>query len=448
MDQKPRQQKIIVVFARFPEAGKCKTRLIGELTPGEAAQVQQEMTQHTLSCCRQFRLESKCHIQVWYTGAELQQMRQLYGDDLEYYCQPEGDLGQRMRHTFAQAETQGGEQVVALGTDCSTLSVDLIRAAFVRLESHSTVLAPAADGGYVSIGMSAPFSAQQLDALFYGIDWGTERVLAQSVSRASDARVTVALLPQQYDVDYPADLDRWRKKQNGTQPHSPWLTIVVPVLDNEMLLEQCVVSAGGHDGVVERIIVGAGEKRGSLAVAAQNRCQFLSGPACRASQMNLGTKFASGEVLLFVHADTQLPASYIGDIRRALSDERVVGGAFRLQIDSRGFGPRIVEQMVRLRSWLLRLPYGDQAIFVRRPSFEQLGGFPDMPIMEDYAFVRKLRQAGRVHVCKTPATTSGRRWDSLGVIRTTAINQLMILGYHLGIPIDRLAKIYRRKRKS
>lgn len=450
MDLQRRHQKLIVVFARFPEAGKCKTRLIGELTAEQAAQVQLEMTQHTLDCCRKFRLETECCIQVWYTGAGAQQMRQLYGEDLEYQAQPGGDLGQRMRHTFSQAEAQGSERIVALGTDCSTLSVDLIQAAFVRLESHSTVLAPAADGGYVCIGMAAPFLPNQLDALFCNIDWGTERVLAQSVDRASAANLAVALLPEQYDVDFPEDLGRWRKTQNGDSSSSsqpPCLSIIVPVLEHEVLLEQCVASSASDGGGIERIIVGAGQSRESLSVAAQRGCQFVSGAACRASQMNGGADIATGEVLVFVHADTRLPSSYLRDIQNALSDDRVVGGAFRLQIDSHGIGPRLVERMVRLRSWLLRLPYGDQAIFVRRSTFEQLGGFPDMPIMEDYVFVRKLRKSGRIRICPAPAITSGRRWDSLGVIKTTAINQLMILGYHLGIPIERLAGIYRRKRK-
>ena len=104
----------------------------------------------------------------------------------------------------------------------------------------------------------------------------------------------------------------------------------------------------------------------------------------------------------------------------------------------------LVQATTNLRSRLLRFPYGDQAMFVRRWAFEKLGGFPDLPIMEDYEFVRRLRRLGRISILNLPALTSGRRWQRIGFLRVTSLNKLIILGYHCGVSPAKLAALYRR----
>ncbi len=451
-------RKQLVVFARYPEPGQCKTRLIGELSAQQAADIQRSMTEHTLEQCRRFASQTPCDIHVWCTGNHTDAMRTLYGDDLHYHLQPDGDLGQRMRHAFESGFAAGHEQIVAIGTDCATLQTDLIHASYRQLNDHASVLAPAADGGYVLIGLSSPTVNRQskecsLGAFFEQIDWGTSRVLTQSVERATQAGISLALLPEQRDVDHPADLEAWYATSSGVLPARPKLSIVIPTLHTEEHLGKCIVSA--HSGILEAadavdtetIIVATGDIQHSALLAAEHRCQFLQSSLGRALQMNLGARVARGDVLLFLHADTRLPVGYKQNIFAALESSNCVGGAFELAIDSHATSIRVVERLVQLRSRLFGLPYGDQALFVRWDAFKQLGGFPEMPIMEDYEFVRRLRRRGRIALCSSRVLTSARRWQKLGVVRTTAVNQLMIFGYHLGISPERLAKLYRRKRR-
>src|SRR5207244_4496252 len=126
-----------------------------------------------------------------------------------------------------------------------------------------------------------------------------------------------------------------------------------------------------------------------------------------------------------------------------LAETGVVGGAFTFAIAGEFFGRRLVERATNWRARHCQFPYGDQGLFLRREIFDQLGGFPDLPVMEDYEFVRKLRRLGRIAIAPARTRTSGRRWQRLGVLRATLMNRAIILGYHFGISPSRLAAWYR-----
>jgi uncharacterized protein len=129
-----------------------------------------------------------------------------------------------------------------------------------------------------------------------------------------------------------------------------------------------------------------------------------------------------------------------------LQQPDTAAGAFQFRVAGDLAGKWLLEWTTNLRSHWRQMPYGDQALFMRRSLFEEIGGFADMPIMEDYELVRRLRKRGRIIITPQAATTSGRRWRRLGLIRTTLINKLMIVGYHLGWPIGKLAEIYKQTR--
>jgi hypothetical protein len=121
----------------------------------------------------------------------------------------------------------------------------------------------------------------------------------------------------------------------------------------------------------------------------------------------------------------------------------VVAGAFRLRVDGRGWPLRFVEAVVNWRSTRLGLPYGDQGLFLRRAAFDAAGGYPDMPFLEDYEMSRRLSRAGTLAIADEAVVTSARRWQTLGVWRTSAINQCVVFGYHLGVPVTTLGYWYR-----
>ncbi len=175
----------------------------------------------------------------------------------------------------------------------------------------------------------------------------------------------------------------------------------------------------------------------------------------RAAQMNQGAKVAQGEILLFLHADSRLPKDFIELVNQVFQEtpeqgntppNPYIAGAFELEITGDLPGLRLVEKLVNCRSHLFQLPYGDQAIFLKAATFQQLGGFPDLPIMEDFQLIRQLQKLGKIAIVPVPVKTSPRRWQKLGVWQTTIINQLVIFGFFLGIPPEKIANFYRRKK--
>jgi len=222
------------------------------------------------------------------------------------------------------------------------------------------------------------------------------------------------------------------------------ISIIIPVL-NEANTIRAVLARLLDARSVEVIVVDGGSRDETVAIAQSLAVKVITAAASRASQMNAGAAVATGEILLFLHADTHLPTEFETLVRQALQNAGTVAGAFELRIDAQLRGLRLVERMVNMRSRFLSMPYGDQAIFLKAAVFHEIGGFPDLPIMEDFELMLRLRRIGRITIVPAPVLTSGRRWQKLGIVKTTLINQLIITGYFLGIPPAQLVRLYRRK---
>jgi len=164
----------------------------------------------------------------------------------------------------------------------------------------------------------------------------------------------------------------------------------------------------------------------------------------RARQMNKGAVHAGGKILLFLHADTLLPEGALQRISALMEKGAVVAGAFELGIDSARPVFRIIEKAASLRSRILRIPYGDQAIFIRKDYFRALGGFREIPLMEDVELMRRIKKAGdRISIIPEKVKTSPRRWEKEGILFCTLRNWTLISLYFLGVSPERLAKFYR-----
>lgn len=196
-------------------------------------------------------------------------------------------------------------------------------------------------------------------------------------------------------------------------------------------------------GADEVFVVDGGSTDGTAAVAESSAARVLHSSPGRAVQMNLGAKASTGEVLLFLHADNWLEAGAVGQIREALTDEHVVAGAFRQRIESPGLPYRWIEWGNARRVAWWRMAYGDQGIFVRREVFEQLGGFAEVPFLEDVLFSRRVRGEGKVALLAGPLHVSARRWQKHGVVRQTLKNWLILSAHHFGVSPHRLAEFYR-----
>ncbi len=221
------------------------------------------------------------------------------------------------------------------------------------------------------------------------------------------------------------------------------LSVIIPAWNEAAEMPRVLeVARGGCPHEV--IVADGGSTDGTAALARSMGALVIEAPRCRAVQLNRGAEAASGDLLLFLHADTILPPCYVAEAGSLLEHKGVAGGAFTFAISDAFFGRWLVERTTNWRARRWQFPYGDQALFVRRATFERLGGFAEMPIMEDYEFVRRLRRLGRIEVAAGVARTSGRRWRRLGWVRTTLVNQFIVLGYHSGVSPQRLAAWYRR----
>jgi len=223
---------------------------------------------------------------------------------------------------------------------------------------------------------------------------------------------------------------------------SNWLSIIIPVLNEAANLDATLASACGEAGV-EIIVVDGGSEDASIDIAKQFDAVVIQASAGRATQMNAGAAIARGDVLLFLHADTRLPPNYATLIHQTLARPNVVAGAFDLKIDGKEWGLRLVEWGAARRSRFCQLPYGDQALFIKAHQFRALNGYPALPFMEDFVFVRQLKKLGNIAIAPAAVLTSSRRWQRVGVLRTTIINQLVIVGYSLGVSPITLRRWYR-----
>jgi rSAM/selenodomain-associated transferase 2 len=226
---------------------------------------------------------------------------------------------------------------------------------------------------------------------------------------------------------------------------APRLSVIIPTL-NEAVHIDGILSDVRQGDALEVIVADGGSVDATRQRAEAHGARICCGPAGRARQMNQGASLARGSLLFFVHADSRLPAGFDRVIRRELAADNVAAGAFSLDIDHHYKKIRMVAYWANLRSRYLGMPYGDQGLFLKAARFHQCGGFPDLPIMEDFVLVRRLQRTGKVVTAPERIRTSSRRWQRLGVLRTTLINQVIVTGYLLGVPVDRLSRWYRRSR--
>jgi rSAM/selenodomain-associated transferase 2 len=234
-----------------------------------------------------------------------------------------------------------------------------------------------------------------------------------------------------------ARLPEVRSLQNITRVR---LSIVVPALNEERHIAATLRSIRAALGACEVIVVDGGSHDQTVN-RARAFAQVLSSPPGRARQMNAGAAAATGDVLLFLHADTCVAADTGTATRRMLGDARIIGGTFRLRFDD-------AHPILRMYGWFTRFRpgifhYGDQGIVVRRAVFERLGGFREMALMEDVDFLRRLRRIGRVGIADGYVTTSARRFLEHGIVRQQLFNAVLLTLFHCGVPARLLARFYR-----
>lgn len=228
-------------------------------------------------------------------------------------------------------------------------------------------------------------------------------------------------------------------------PDSPAFSIIIPVLHEGNIINGLLESLRrfAAEKPVEIIVVDGSPSQDTLQVITDETIQKYSCHAGRARQMNLGAAHASGDILIFLHADTLMPTNALTRIQETLQDPGLVGGAFSLQIDSPRFLLRMIAVFSTLRSRMTRAPYGDQTIFLRKSYFDSIGGYHDLPLMEDVELMRRIKKhKDDIIILPAAVITSDRRWNQEGLLYTALRDTLIIFLYWCGMPAEKLARFY------
>jgi len=218
--------------------------------------------------------------------------------------------------------------------------------------------------------------------------------------------------------------------------------VIIPTLNEEKLIAQTIASCRNGNGRCEVIVADGGSEDRTVEIARAAGAQTVIAPRGRARQMNAGAAAAGSDVVLFLHADTTLPCDFASVVARALDPPQFVGGAFSMEVDDPAPLMQAVSSLSTLRSRILSMPYGDQAIFVRRQVFERLGGYSDLPLLEDAELCGRLKRLGRLRIVGERVKTSARRWTSEGPIKVILRNWGIGLAYACGVSPQVLARIY------
>ena len=407
----------IIVFTRFPVPGHVKTRLMAELGADGAAELHRRMTEFTVTQIRQTGIK----MEIRFTGGSESQMREWLGPDGKYTPQGTGDLGARMERAVEDAFNQGEKKVLVVGSDCPDNRAANMLQAVKLLNDGPCVLGPAADGGYYLIGLCEP-----RPDLFRDVDWGTERVFKQTVEKLDQYTV----LPALNDVDGPGDVP-------------PQISVIIPAINEEDFI-QSLVKASLSGFYTETIVADGGSGDHTREIASQAGARVFQSRVGRAVQMNVGAQHAKGDIFVFLHADSVLLPGWDYQVRHVMKQPQVTLGYFDFAINGSFPGKKWIEWGANVRSRLLKRPYGDQGLFIRRNDFFDMGGFPEVPILEDVLFVKEARRRGGAVGTGIPLATSGRRWLKYGVINTTIFNQMVLVAACLGADLNNLRDVYRK----
>lgn len=450
----------VIVLAKPPRHGACKARLAATLGPGAAARL-----------ARAFLADTWATVSAWVSGQpELDLVLAQAGAPEEYPLllpppatvrQAEGDLGRRMATLVAGALGQRG-RVLLLGADSPGMPEAHLAAAVAALDGADVVLGPHRDGGFWCLGVRGGPPALWGNTWLDDLDWGADETLGQVEARARRIGLTVARAPEWFDVDHEGDLDVLRGTL-GTEPdrapetlaalarheaaagREP-LSIVVAALNENIGLDTCLEALRQQQGPLEIVVADGGstDRSAERAAATPGVTVVGTGPG-RGRQFAAGARMATGDVLMFLHADTRLPPDGTRLVRQALQAPGCEAGAFVTHTVPDPRLPNRAGPLLRLadvRSRVTRHPYGDQALFVTREAYQAVGGFRPLPIMEDYDLSLRLAARAPLARVRPPVRVSGRRMQARP-LRAMFMLRLIPPLYRLGVDPQLLARLYR-----
>ena len=437
----------MIIFTKAPENGRVKTRMKPYLTDEECA----DLAECMLRDISRETADTGADIFMCYdAGSEgLRKLRKIFGRRPVYFPQEGSGLGERMDNALRKVLALGYSSCMLMGSDIPEVRTSELIDAFDALDNNDIVCGPSADGGYWLIGMHRPESS-----LLTGREYSHGHVLEELMQAASDEGLSCALASRHQDMDEPDDLRDFasrmrrdaylRKSRTGrfVRDHMS-ISLIMPVYNEITTIDAMTDQLGRLKDDFEVIIVDGGSTDGTCEHIPDGFTLIHSGKG-RAVQMNTGAAAATGDILFFVHCDSELPDEPAKEIRRVMA--RREAGCFGIAFHSGQFFMMTNRVISNLRAGVHRVMFGDQGIFMTRELFDLVGGFPEIPIMEDYQMSLTLREMGvRTGMARHRIYTSDRRYPRENIPKLRLMHRMYRLrrAYKRGVPIEQIAAEYR-----
>lgn len=443
-------RRALILFTRVPEPGKTKTRLQPTLSAEECVKLHTAILKDVAAACGTVNAD----LFVCFTGPDRApaSFSALFPEGTAFFPQAGEGLGVRMERALRDVLEQGYRSALLFGSDVPEIEAEDLNSAFRILEQRDAVLGPTTDGGYWLIGLNAPSGAP-----FDVKEYSTDSVLTNTLDSMKAAGLTVGTVRERSDIDTPEDLNAFRERVRKNKAlrgsHTAQfarealrISVIVPMYNEEKLiggfLEQ--LEPFRKDPTLEFLLADGGSTDRTLE-RVPDGWTVLQTPKGRACQMNTAAEQSTGDVLFFLHVDSEVPEDFPEEIREVMGTDRF--GCFGIAYRTKDWVMHtnsFYANHVRLR--FQHIAFGDQGIFVDRDLFFKAGKYPELPIMEDLQFSMNLRDMG---VCpkltKKRIYTSDRRHPEKGAIKQLiSLHQYPELRkmYREGVPIEEIAKRY------
>lgn len=439
-------RRAVILFTRVPIPGQTKTRLMPEISAAGCARLHTCFLKDIFSECD--RVDADLYIS--YTPKEEQKrLTHILGKDRSYVPQNGEGLGERMYLAMEAILHKGYDVCLLIGSDVPELRGEYLLHAFSVLEHHDIVFGPSGDGGYYLVGMKEPGRA-----VFEAKEYGTGSVLQDAVQRVKEAGLTVGFTKVLWDMDTCEDLQRYRRRMRTQKRLQNTVTgrylaktsrvsVIIPVYNEAKTIEKLQEQLEPIRRQCEILFVDGGSTDGTTEML--RPCfKVLFSDKGRARQMNEGAKASHGDILFFLHCDSELPKAPLAEIRRVMKSHDA--GCFGIAFHSRNFFMLTCSVISNHRIKDRRVMFGDQGIFVDRRLFFEAGMFPEIPVMEDYQFSLTLKELGvKLGMTRRRIYTSDRRFPKGTLPKLKLMwkmNRLRKM-YRDGMPIGQIDKMYR-----
>ena len=437
---------ILVVFCRRPSPGVGKQRIAAELGEAKALEISNLLLAAALEDAATWRdrvviAPASADDADWAAGL-------IPGADV--IAQPEGSLGERIQYVDTQIRKRGGRTIIFIGSDAPALDAATLVSAVARLGHEDMVIAPAADGGVTLLGSRVAWPDLSV------LPWETNQLAHALVESCEQTGHAVAQLPLSYDIDRRADLDQaLRDLQTDPRPSRrnlcAWiraivpsedrLSVIVPVYADIAALEKLLDRLRAMSGIDEIIVVDGEGNSACRRLCHLRDVLYMETKACRGAQLIAGAAAASGDILWFLHADSE-PGLMAPQAMRRHIDSGYTGGFFTFRfVGPQRWYKSALAAAINLRT-RFGTPYGDQGLFVRRVDYEAAGGFAATPLFEEVSLVKKLRKQGAFRNIGLEIGVSPRRWEQDGWLIRSLRNRLLAMGFMVGIPAEKLVRRY------